>query len=76
MAKLTCWKFMKCPESRHKECRSYLEHRGMDRWIVTGTMCRGEVQSSLEVKLKKCRECDYYKYIVFDAQEQAVSNQQ
>ncbi len=29
-------------------------------WVVTGTMCDGEVQGSFQEKIKECSECPVY----------------
>jgi methyl-accepting chemotaxis protein len=72
MGKKPCWEYMQCPDSRMADCRAFIEDRGTECWVVTGTMCRGEEQPSVSAKIAKCRTCDYYKYIVFE-EEKATS---
>ena len=57
------------PTFRREDCRDYVEDRGTECWLVTGTFCRGEEQPNLEIKILKCRECDSYRYAVFGQQE-------
>jgi hypothetical protein len=55
---MDCWEFKKCPTERKEKCIAYPNH-GKDCWRGLGTLCGGSYQSSMRVKLKRCRSCDY-----------------
>ena len=52
------------------ECKAALEKKldgvhggrnaGRTCWVVAGTLCRGEVQSTYAYKYKTCKDCDFY----------------
>ncbi len=67
MAAQNCWEFKKCGReeggAKAKElgvCIAYPNH-GRDCWIVTGTLCGGQVQGTFAQKLKNCKACEFYK---------------
>ncbi len=54
-----------CPVS--KESRLDSIHGGVNGgracWVVSGSLCDGEVQDSFSEKYKKCFECDFYNLV-------------
>ena len=36
-------------------CKAFRNDEGKKCWLVTGTMCRGEVQRDLKAKILQCR---------------------
>jgi hypothetical protein len=37
---------------------------GRTCWVVSGTLCGGEVQGALAMKLVNCMQCDFYKLVM------------
>ena len=54
-----------CPAST--DSRFDGTHRGKNAgrscWIVSGTLCKGEIQGEFAKKHKNCMECDFYKTV-------------
>ncbi len=61
MAKENCWEFKKC--GKEEECPAH-PYQGTVCYTAKATVCRGEIQGSYEDKIKACRTCDYYKYLM------------
>jgi hypothetical protein len=36
------------------------KNAGRACWVVTGTLCKGEVQGSFAKKYQNCQKCDFY----------------
>lgn len=51
-----CWEKMRCAQ---KECRCYGKHP-MRCWLVSGTLCQGEVQGVFVQKYGNCYRCEVY----------------
>ncbi len=58
---MNCWEYKNCPEDRKKACPAFITKSGKKCWIVTGTMCGGVKQGTMQEKLAKCHECVYFK---------------
>jgi eukaryotic-like serine/threonine-protein kinase len=54
-----------CPAST--DIRFHGTHTGKNAgrscWIVSGTLCKGELQGEFAKKYKNCLECDFYKSV-------------
>lgn len=35
-------------------------------WVISGTLCRGEVQGTFAQKFKSCLACDFYRHVKQD----------
>jgi len=55
--KITCWEFFECDE---KECPSY-RSKEQPCWLVSGTLCRKEIQGEFLEKIEMCLECEAFK---------------
>lgn len=51
-----CWQVQKCQK---KECIAY-QNENLKCWEIPGTLCEGEVQSDLLMKLQHCKACPAY----------------
>ena len=49
---IDCWDFMKCPIERKDSCPAFVNNRGKECWISTGTLCGGIKQGSASEKWK------------------------
>ncbi len=36
---------------------------GRSCWVVSGTLCKGEIQGTFAQKFKSCTLCDFYKHV-------------
>lgn len=61
-------KFGVCPCSTEKKLHGV--HGGANAgracWVVSGTLCKGEVQGTFAQKFKSCTLCDFYKNVKQD----------
>jgi diguanylate cyclase (GGDEF)-like protein len=60
-SEIRCWERKNCGK---RECPSYENSDGRC-WLVSGTMCGGEVQGKFAQKYKNCSLCDVYQEAVF-----------
>lgn len=51
-----CWEIMKCDQ---KECIAY-GAADLKCWDMPGTLCHGEAQENVIIKLEKCKQCQTY----------------
>ncbi len=51
-----CWEIKKC---RKEECPAY-GSKDLRCWVISGTLCRDEIQGSYHEKIEACRQCDFY----------------
>lgn len=51
-----CWEIMKCDQ---KECIAY-GAADLKCWDMPGTLCHGEAQENVIIKLDKCKQCQTY----------------
>ncbi len=56
---INCWEVKNCPPDRRDACPAYPDG-GDQCWMVTSTLCGGEVQGSYKDKMANCRNCDVY----------------
>ena len=72
--KTNCWEFNGCnPVLKCDECPVTSEKRlngihggnnaGRACWVVTGTLCKGEISGTFAQKYKDCHECGFYKFV-------------
>jgi len=40
------------------------QHGGRFCWVITGTLCKGEVQGTYGKKIKSCLDCRFFKQVV------------
>jgi CheW-like domain len=51
-----CWDMKKCEK---QECPAH-ESKDFRCWMISGTLCRDEIQGSFHEKIEACRKCDVY----------------
>lgn len=39
------------------------DNGGRSCWVLTGTLCKGEVQGTFAQKYKNCENCDFYRAV-------------
>ncbi len=63
-----------CPASTYVWFDGYHRGRNAGRtcWIISGTMCNGEVQNSFEEKLKMCGRCAFYTSVKIEEGEEII----
>jgi DNA-binding XRE family transcriptional regulator len=52
-----CWTIQGCPTATKKNCPAWEFKLGELCWFINGTICRGEMQSTWQKKMKMCRKC-------------------
>ena len=55
--KLKCWEFFNCSE---KDCPVY-SSKELTCWLVSGTLCRNEIQGEFLQKIEMCLDCEVFK---------------
>ena len=53
-----CWVMKKCPPERKKQCPAWEFQEGKLCWLITGTICEGEVHQDWKEKMRICRSCE------------------
>ena len=70
------WALGVCPATT--ETRLHGVHNGINAgrscWIMSGTLCGGQVQRSLGEKLKKCQQCEFYVQVKTEEGNQYISS--
>ena len=62
--KKICWDTMKCSDERKKKCPAWEFQVGDLCWFINGTICRGEIQKNWREKMKICRSCEVFEYLL------------
>ncbi len=57
-----CWEFMRCGPEKKRDCQAFLQRRGGYCWLVSGTVCDQGAGESISKKVRRCRECNFYRY--------------
>ncbi len=54
-----------CPASEEKKLNGIHggENGGRSCWVISGTLCNGEVQGTYAKKYKNCGACDFYERV-------------
>ncbi len=60
-----CWEFTKCGRDRTGGCPAY-PRAGRVCYLVAGTMCAGKVQGIYAMKIGQCRECEFYRMLMYE----------
>ncbi len=59
-----CWTIKKCPMKTREKCPAWEFHAGHVCWFISGTLCQGDVQKNWHEKMRLCRKCDVFSYIL------------
>ena len=60
----SCWSVKKCPPEQKKRCPAWEFRAGKLCWFINGTICEGAVQKNWKEKMKICRSCEVFSYIL------------
>ena len=59
-----CWTIKKCPTERKKQCPAWEFKVGKLCWFISGTICEGIALKSWKEKMKICRSCEVFSYLL------------
>ena len=59
-----CWVVRKCPMEIRRNCPAWEFHAGHLCWFINGTICQAEVQESWQKKMKICRKCEVFRFML------------
>lgn len=59
-----CWVIKKCTPDQKKQCPAWEFKVKELCWLVNGTICEGVVQKNWKEKMKVCRSCEAFSYLL------------
>ena len=59
-----CWKTINCSEELRENCPAWEFQVGDLCWFINGTICKGEPQKNWHEKMKICRQCEVFAYLM------------
>ena len=59
-----CWVMRNCPTEIRRNCPAWEFHAEHLCWFINGTICQGEVQESWQKKMKICRQCEVFRFML------------
>ena len=59
-----CWVIRKCPMEIKRDCPAREFQAGHLCWFINGTICEGEVRDSWQKKMKICRQCEAFHFML------------
>jgi hypothetical protein len=59
-----CWAIKKCSADQKAQCPAWEFKVGKLCWFINGTSCEGSVQKDWKEKMKICRSCEVFSYIL------------
>ncbi len=59
-----CWVIKRCPSERRQQCPAWEFQAGRLCWFINGTICEGTVQMNWQEKMKICRSCEVFSYLL------------
>ena len=59
-----CWVIKKCSQEQKRSCPAWEFSSGDLCWFINGTVCEGTVQKDWKEKMKICRSCEVFSYIL------------
>jgi hypothetical protein len=62
--KKPCWIIKKCPHDQRKQCPAWEFKAGDLCWFINGTVCEGTVRQNWKEKMKICRSCEVFSYLL------------
>ncbi len=62
--KKICWDAMKCSKEFKQKCPAWEFQVGDLCWFINGTICKGEAQKNWREKMKICRHCEVFEYLL------------
>ena len=62
--KKPCWTLKKCSPDQKAQCPAWEFKVGDLCWFINGTICEGAVQKNWNEKMKICRSCEVFSYLL------------
>lgn len=59
-----CWIVKKCSPAQKAQCPAWEFKVGKLCWFICGTICEGNALKSWEEKMKICRSCEVFSYML------------
>jgi hypothetical protein len=59
-----CWAVKKCSAQDKARCPAWEFAAGDFCWLINGTICGGSVQKDWNEKMKICRRCEVFSYML------------
>jgi hypothetical protein len=59
-----CWAIKKCSADQKVQCLAWEFKVGKLCWFINGTICEGSIQKDWKEKMKICRSCEVFSYIL------------
>jgi hypothetical protein len=59
-----CWKVKKCTAKQKTRCPAWEFAAGDCCWLINGTICNGMPQKTWKEKMKICRSCKVFRYLL------------
>ena len=59
-----CWQMRRCPVETRQDCPAWQFDAGHLCWFINGTICKGLPQGSWKKKMKICRGCEVYRFVL------------
>ena len=64
MSHRTCWVVKNCPLKIRESCPAWEFRVGYLCWFINGTICHGKVQNNWREKIKLCRQCEVFRFVL------------
>ena len=59
-----CWTLKQCPPEIKRECPAWEFKLGTHCWFINGRFCDGVICSNWQEKMKKCRSCEIFTFLL------------
>ena len=59
-----CWTIKKCAANKKTKCPAWEFGAGDFCWLINGTICHGTAQKNWKEKMKMCRSCEVFSYLL------------
>ena len=59
-----CWVIRSCSTKIRRNCPAWEFKAGHLCWFINGTICQGKVQESWQKKMKICRQCEAFRFVL------------
>ena len=59
-----CWVVRKCTVEIRQKCPAWEFQAGHLCWFINGTVCQGKVQEGWQKKMKICRQCEVFRFVL------------
>ena len=60
----SCWTIKKCSANQKTHCPAWEFGAGNFCWLINGTICDGTAQKNWNEKMKICRSCEVFSYLL------------